>query len=54
MDKMLCNTGHARKGRCHYGRRCCGSILDYAGHKRKRRAVKRSERNAWKRSITRD
>lgn len=49
--KMLCNTPKGTAAGCHYGNGCCASMLHASGHKRKRRAIKRSERQDWKREV---
>lgn len=49
MTAMLCNTNRGKHAGCFYGNHCCPSGLHAAGHKRKRRVVKRAERQAWKR-----
>lgn len=45
---MLGKTVESKKGQCPYGRKCCGSSLDFSGHKRKRRTLKRRERQSWR------
>lgn len=49
MDRMLCRTNDGQHAGCYYGNHCCASALHTAGHKRKRRTLKRRERQQWKR-----
>jgi hypothetical protein len=51
MGRMICKTPRGRKAGCVYGNHCCPSAEHCAGHKRKRRAIKRSERQAVQRMI---
>jgi hypothetical protein len=54
MMQMINKTRRAHKGRCLYGRKCCGSLPDMMGGQRKRRMLKRAERAEWKRSVLAD
>ena len=49
--QMLCNTNDGKHAECRYGYRCCSGTLHRAGHKKKRRVLKRRERQAWKREV---
>lgn len=49
--QMLNKTHRGQGGRCHYGRKCCASMPDMMGGKRKRRMLKRAERNQWRKEV---
>jgi len=48
--QMVNKTHRSHKGQCMYGRKCCGSSLDGNADK-KRRTLKRAERQDWKRDL---
>lgn len=61
MTKMLCTTPVSGKhaAGCYYGERCCSGSFGHThtvtgAHKRKRRYLKRAERQDWKRQMNKE
>lgn len=53
MANMICKTEPAKTNKsadCYNGNRCCTGALHASSHKVKRRTLKRSERNQWKKA----